>query len=319
MSKKNKKKSAKKIEKVEFNNKEDIIIWRKIIIFSIIFFPYALYLFLFKTNISKYIKAVVVVFLSILMFFVVDTVKNPNRVYNEIAFEEINKFSKANADLNIGEVHTLDKVDNFMYKENEYIVFNLTDDNSMYYGIFKIEKYNKKYEMSFLYKLETKESILYDKGEFDKFKNIHPIVFVELLSNSDFEQIDKILNVDKVKEDDMFFNDKYQTIKTSNDEITFKFNEFGIIEYKSKNLNKKYNVNPLKALNFKAVDTVLYNNFKDDYKIVGYNYYNGTHAFNVIVGDTKYIVEYYIGHGASLQSVENEAKYMKFLKEIYEK
>ena len=54
---------------------EERIIWNKIMLFSIIFLPYALYLFLFKTKVSKYIKAIVVIILSIALFFIYDTVQ----------------------------------------------------------------------------------------------------------------------------------------------------------------------------------------------------------------------------------------------------
>ena len=93
-------------KKIVNNNSKDV--WRKIALFMIIFFPYALYLFLFKTNISKYIKGLVVIFSGLLLFIVADAVYYPNRVHDEIIYDSIQKM-KSDDIISIGTVYNLEK------------------------------------------------------------------------------------------------------------------------------------------------------------------------------------------------------------------
>lgn len=315
---KNKNKDKNKKEKKEILNQSEKDVWRKIAIFLIIFFPYSLYLFLFKTKVPKWIKGFTIAIFIGLSFFAFDTVAYPDRVHNEVVFNNIREL-KSKEDLPIGEVYHVDKNREFKYEDNEYMSFNIYDVKNMYYGIFEISEYNKDYNLVYLYRMDIEEKIIYNKNHFDEFAKIHPIIMEEILSNSQFYNFKNIKALTEVEEKDLFFNSKLQTIDILDEEVRFEFNEFGVIEYKSKsgNIDSIENHNPLLDTNFKSVYTVISRNFQDDFDIVGYNYYNGVHAFNLEVGNSKYVVEYYYGEGASLQSIDEEDVYMKFLKDYY--
>ena len=129
----------------------------------------------------------------------------------------------------------------------------------------------------------------------------------------------QIQKVEDIKCHDYFENNKYQTIVIDNKEITFEFNLYGVNSFKSKDNSIDYvnTENPLMLSEFESVYKVLFRNFKDKYKIVGFDYFNLTPVFNVLVGDTKYAVKYYYGEGASLQSIDDENIYSASLKEVY--
>lgn len=300
-----------------FENEERII-WKKIMLFSIIFLPYALYLFLFKTKVSKYIKAIVVIILSIALFFIYDTVKYPNRVHNELAYKNIQELS-LDKDIELNNVFHIEKKKIFNYKQKEYITYHIYDEDSVYYGIFKIEDYNKKYELKYLYDFMRNKEIDLNTNEFKEFKNINPIVFTEIITNSILSSFKKIQKVEGIECNDYFKNNKYQTIVIDNKEITFEFNLYGVNSFKSRDNSVEYvnTENPLMLSEFESVYKVLFRNFKDKYKIVGFDYFNLTPVFNVLIGDTKYAVKYYYGEGASLQSIDDEEIYYNSLKDIH--
>ena len=333
-SKKNKKNKKKKnINKNNINNdlknkemktnknnagsdKSNTLIWRKIAIFSIIFLPYAIYLFLFKTNVSKYIKIPIVILLSILSFFIYDTVKYPNRVHNEVAFKNIQEVV-VSRETNLQNVFHLEKKNSFEYKSVEYMAYHIYDEISMYYGIFEVEEYNKDYNLVYLYDMITNECIKIE-NDFDYFTGIHPIVFVEVIKNNILYNYNEITNVSTITKKDIFENNKYQTLTIDNKNIVFEFNEFGVISFKSEDGSIEYynDIEPLKTSEFSSVYKVLSRNFENNYNIVGYTYYNLTPVFNVLVGDKKYIIRYYYGEGASLQSIDGEEVYFESLKNI---
>lgn len=297
------------------DDKTDVLIWRKIAIFSIIFLPYAIYLFLFKTKVQSYIKALVVVVLSILLFLIFDTVKYPNRVHNEIAFKNIQELSVSH-ETNLQNVFHIEKKDNFKYRNNEYITYHIYDDISLYYGIFKVEEYNKNYNLVYLYDMIDNSIVDVNNNDFNDFIDIHPVVFVEIIKNSILYNYKKITSISNITEKDSFNNNKYQTLNIDDKEITFEFNQYGVISFKSKDDSVEYynEIEPLKTSEFSSVYKVLSKNFGNNYNIVGYTYYNLTPVFNVLVGDEKYIVRYYYGKGASLQNIDNEDVYFESLK-----
>lgn len=301
-------------------NNEEKEVWKKIFMFTILFPPYALYLFLFKTKTSKYVKIIIVFFLGIILFFVVDTVRYPDRIHNEVVFEEISNLKKTK-EININSVYYIDKRKEFEYQNNEYLSFNIFDENNMYYGIFEVKEYNKNYNLVYLYRLDKKEEILYDENKFIEFKEVHPIIFTEILTNDDLQNCEKISVVGDVEEKELFFNTKKQTLNMLGEDVVFKFNEFGVISYESKtgNIKSYKEENTLMTTNFTSVYKMIFKNFQDKFELVGYNYYNGKHVFNLEVGNNKYIIEYYYGQGVSLQSIEEEDLYMNFLNEYYEK
>lgn len=323
--KKKKNKSVNSNNKTAINKKNDSIennsnkeVWKKIALFMIVFFPYAFYLFLFKTKVSKYIKAIVVVMVSIFLFIVFDTVMYPDRVHDEIVFNHMEEM-KSNEKIDIGAIYNIEKNTVFKYKNSEYMTYNLYDEYDMYYGIFKIEEYNKDYNLVYLYRLSNKFEVIYSDDTFAEFDKIHPIVFVHMLTDKSFLLSEDINNVGDIEIKGIFENNKSQVVMIGNEYVSFEFNDFGVVEYESKSGNMEYysEINPLMNTKFKSVYKVLSKNFQDDYKIVGFSYFDITPVFNILVGDTKYIVQYYYGEGASLQSVEDEDKYFEFLKERY--
>lgn len=313
---KNKNKKV-KVDK-SIKEKTDGDVWKKIFLFLILFFPYAIYLFLFKTKVSVYIKSIVVTILAFLTVLVVDMTMYPNRVHNEVILQELNT-EKANNEIAIGEVYHIEKRKHFKYKDSEYISAIVFDPMNMYYSVFDVVDYNKNYDLVYLYKLDMSEDIVYDKNRFAEFKEVHPIVLEEILTNTQFIEFKDIKDIKKVVEDDLFYNTKSQTLSILDEVVTFEFNEFGVVSFKSKsgNLSSEDIFNPLLNTEFNSVYTVINRNFGEKFDIVGYNYYNGIHSFNVEVGKSKYVVEYYYGEGASLQSIDDEKVYMDFLKSMY--
>ena len=282
-----------------------------------IFYPYSLYLFLFKTDVPKYIKAFVIVITIGLVFMVVDVVCYPNRVHDEVILDNINS-KKFNKEIDVGTVYNLDKKDLFEYKSEEYISYIIYDEYNMYYGIFEIIDYNKKYELVYLYQLSNEYKEVYNI-KFDEFKGIHPIIFVHVLKDDNFADLNlgNKLQFEDITIKDIFENIKSQIVILNKEKFEFEFNDFGVLSYMSNSLDIEYKCdeNPLLYTNFKSVYKVLYRNFNDKFDIVGFRYIDKTPTFNIMVGDTKYIVEYYYKEGSSLKSIEDEEKYYEFIKE----
>lgn len=310
----------KNMKSADISKEDKLKVWKKILLFSVIFPPYAIYLFLFKTNVVLWVKVLAVVIISMILMLILDVGLNPNRVHNEVMYQEILE-EKSIGNIDIGDVYLIEKRNDFKYKEKEYLSSVMYDENNMYFAVFESLEYNKKYSLSYLYKLDSYEDVLYGGELFKEFGNVHPFVIEEILSNEDF----KFLALEKVKgseisEPNLFYNNKSQFVSFSNVEIKFVFNDYGVIKYSSKDglIESEDIPDRLYNTQFSSVYDVLYRNFGDDYNIVGYNYYKGIHSFNIEVGDTKYIVEYIYGKGASLQSIDDESIYMSYLKTFYE-
>ena len=310
----------KNVNNLKKEGRGDTGVWRKILLFSVLFPPYALYLFLLKTKVKLWIKTVIVVLVSVVVFLILDIGINPNRVHNEVMYNEIIE-EKSKGNINIGDVYFLNKRKDVLYEDKKYLTSYMYDENDMYFGIFEIIDYNKNYDLKYLYKLDSHEKLVYGGDFLKEFSGVHPFVIEEILTNEAFDSIKKeIRGVNKVVEKNLFYNDKTQVVEFSNSRVVFKFNDFGVFEYSSsdKSILSEDIVNGLYYSEFGSVYDVLYRNFKDKYEIVGYNYYRGIHSFNIIVGDTKYVVEYIYGKGASLQSIDDEKIYMSYLKAFYE-
>lgn len=278
-----------------------------------------MYLFLFKTNVSKIIKALVVLVVSILAFLVFDTVKYPNRVYNEEAYAALLDINE-DIGFNPKDIYMVDKNYIFEYKNKSYISFNMYDLESMYYVIFNISK-SGDYVLSYVYKLDNKEQMLYTDNSFDKFNNINPIIFIHLIRNNQDYILDDVDRVEVVQEEDLFLNTKVQEIyMTNGDSLYVEFSEFGVSKVKmsDNSIDEQYDINYLVSKNFKTVNKLILKRFGDDYKIVGYNYYDSIHGFNLITEDGKYVVEYTYGYGASLEYITNEKQYKEFLSNFYD-
>lgn len=303
---------------VKNDNEKDV--WKKILLFMVILFPYALYLFIFKTKAPKYIKSFVILIVLILLIIVADTIRYPDRVHDEIIYSYIKEFKVENKIDDIKTIYDVEKRTIFKYKDNEYMAYNVYDEYNMYYGIFKVEEYSKKYKLSYLYQLNNESNLVYSDNTFSQFDKIHPIIFVQLLTDVNLSTFKTINNISDITKKDIFENNKYQTIKVDDNEITFKFNDYGVIEYKSQSNTLEYSaeINPLMTTKFKSVYKVLRRNFEDNYEIIGFTYYDIMPVFNILVGDSKYIVQYYHKEGASLRSIDDEDDYFEYLEERYQ-
>lgn len=297
-------------------NKNNSMVWKKILLFFVICPPYSLYLFLFKTKSSKIIKGIIVIIALLISLLVVDTIIHPNRVYDEIALEQINKL-KLNKTISVGEVYNINKKNQFIYKDVEYISYYMYDEAEMYYVLFEVVEYNKEYKLVNLSTLSDTYHTLYE-NKFKEYNNIHPIILEHLLSENN-NLLNNIIEVGDIEIKDIFYNNKTQVLTYDKYDITFEFNDFGIVQYKSNTEDIEYIAkdNPLYNTNFKTVYKILSKNFNNKYDIVGFFYFDRTPIFHVVVGDNKYMVQYYYGEGASLKSIDDEKLYYNSLEKKY--
>lgn len=309
--------SIKNILKTYFS-KEDLAIWRKILLFLVLFFPYSLYLFIFKTKVNKVIKGIIIGFFIVILILCVDVALYPNRVYNEVAVKTFNEVI-VDKNIDVEEAILSDKRSSFFIGENHYFGFNIYSRYSMYYTIFKANNLNKDYELAYISRLDMTDELIYIEEEFKKFKDVDPVIFTHMLSSYDYNYGNEIKKVENEEYKEYFYDIKTQKIITDNGTYIFKYNDLNVINCTNvdKNNNEHLIFEVSDNLNFYTPFNIVYNllrdNFGDNFEIVGYNYLPITHCFNVVVGNVYYVVEYEYGVGASLERLGNIDAYKEYL------
>ena len=311
-------------EKLElFEKREDKDILKKIPFWMLLFFPYGLYLFFFKTKVRKRFKALVAVFFAFIFIISADIVKNPNRVYNQVGKESYNEFVLNNENLKLEECLYVNKNSHFTINNDMYFSFTIYDALNMYYGIFKIDNYNKDYKIMSLYDVDYNFSNIYAVGDFKKVKDIHPVILNFVMTSSTDISLDKISKVTDVKEIESFNNIINQDIVIDNKPYHFEFNDFEVLAIKEVGKdNNLYSLDLHNSLSIHLPDggrKLLKKNFELNYKLVGYNYFNNEHYYNLLVGDESYCIIYYPGYNIDLMRVPDIKEFSSNLNSLMQK
>lgn len=307
----------------EFEKREDKNILKKIPFWMIFFFPYGLYLFLFKTKVKKRFKVIVGTIFALIIILFIDIAVYPNRVYDNVAKETYEQFISENTDLKLDKPSYVSKSSHFNINNEMYFSFNIYDSLNMYYGIFKVHDYNKNYEIVSLYDIDYNFSNIYSSSEFSCLKDIHPVILNWIFLNNDNISFSDISKVTDVKEDDLFENLIYQDIKVKDKVYSFKFNDFAIVSVTDVKSNEElYSTsfnNSLKPYLPQVVSGLLQKNFNSSYEIVGYNYFNSKHYYNINVAGKEYSVEYLPGVNATLLSITDKEEFISHLESLIRK
>lgn len=312
---------AKQIEL--FEKREDKDVLKKIPFWMIIFFPYALYLFFFKTKVRKIFKVIVAIFFAFVLILFTDIAKNPNRVYNQVAKESYNAFVLDNTELELEECLYANKNNHFKINDDMYFSFTIYDKLNMYYGLFKIDNYNKDYKLVSLYDVDYNFNNIYSIGEFEKVKDIHPVILNFIMANNTSVSFDKISKITDVEESDLFTNIISQDVMIDNKSYHFEFNDFEVVNIReSGNEDSLYSLDLHSSLSRYLSDgtrDLLFKNFKSNYKLVGYNYLNNEHYYNLLVGDEFYCIKYYPGYNIDLMLVSDKEEFASHLESLMKK
>lgn len=309
---------ASKIE--QFDKREDKDVLKKISFWMLFFFPYAFYLLIFKSKINKIWKAIFIALFGLLIIIGLDTALYPNRVYNSAAAKSYNEFISDNEELKLEEVVYISKNSHFKINNQMYFMFDVYDRLNMYKAIFKVNDYSKNYKLISLYDIDYNFENIYAEGEFKKVKDVHPNILSYLFATFEDLTLNEISKVSDVKEDDIFDNIIYQEVKVKDSIYNFKFNDFTVFKVynstKKENLLDVENSKSFTVFLPKTVITLLTKNFDSTYKIIGYNYFNSKHFFNIEVGDKFYIVEYLPGSKADLFAVDDLDEFKSHFKTL---
>lgn len=309
---------VKQVEK--FEKREDKDILKKIPLWMILFFPYGLYLFIFKSKIKKRFKAIVAIISALIIFLFIDITLHPNRVYDKVGKESYEQFVSENTDLGLDNPSYASKASHFEIDNQMYFSFNIYDKLNMYHAIFKVNDYNKDYEIVSIYDIDYNFNNVYAKGEFNNVKDIHPVILNLLLSSGKDINLSNIHKVSDVKENDLFDNIIYQDVKIKEKTYSFQFNDFSvlkIVDTKSKKELYSAEFTDTMASHMpKVVFGLLKKNFNSNYKVVGYNYFNSKHYYNVNVAGEDYSIEYLPGVDAKLLSISNKEEFTSHLESL---
>lgn len=293
----------------KFEKREDKKVLKKIPFWLAFFFPYGIYLLLFKTKINKLIKTMFVAITILLTIIGFDVVVNPNRVYNETCKKYYSQFVSEHKELNLKEPLYTSKASNFKVDDELYFGFNIYDNTDMYYGIFKIIDFHKDYELVSLYDVDYQFKNIYCSDKFKCVKDVHPVILSFILSTQDNFDLSSILKDTDVNDGDIFNNLITQDIKIKNKSYSFEFNDFSVINIVDKDTNKKlFEDNTHESFVYyspQIVKNILQKNFGSTYKIVGYNYSNNAHYYNVEVAGEVYSVKYLPGVNANLLFIDD--------------
>lgn len=306
----------KKIE--NFNNREDKNVFKKILFWMILFFPYALYLLIFKTKIKKIYKIVITILFIVLTILFIDVSLYPNRVYDKVAKETYIEFINKNTDLELEEPLYASKSSHFQIGNQMYFTFNIYDKLNMYNGIFEVKDFNKNYKLVSLYDIDYNFSNIYSQGIFKDLTEIHPAIISFLFGNNNNLKIKDITNFSKIYEEDLFENVLYQDIMIKEELYSFELNDFTVFKVKNKD-KEIYSLdlsNSFRLYSPQSVRKILNKNFKSNYSFVGYNYFNSKHMFNVKVGDKNYTVEYLPGVESRLLSITDLDEFTSHLESL---
>lgn len=307
----------------KFEKREDRDVLRRVPFWILFFFPYGIYLLLFKTKVNKLIKVLVTIAIAFFSIIGLDIALYPNRVYDNTCKESYNKFVLEHEDLKLREPLYASKTSDFKLGDKVYFAFNIYDSLDMYYGIFEINNYHKDYKLVSLYDVDYDFSNVYTSKEFEGVKEIHPVVLSFILSSQKDFDLSAMSKETDVKEDDVFCNTINQELKVKNKIYSFEFNDFTVTKVVEKATDKVlFETSFEESFNNympQIVRNMLEKDFNSSYKIVGYNYFNNGHYYHIKVADKNYTVKYLPGVNAELLLVEDLDEFKSYLDSMINK
>lgn len=307
----------------KFEKREDRDVLRRVPFWILFFFPYGIYLLLFKTKVNKLIKVLVTIAIAFFSIIGLDIALYPNRVYDNTCKESYNKFVLEHEDLKLREPLYASKTSDFKLGDKVYFAFNIYDSLDMYYGIFEINNYHKDYKLVSLYDVDYDFSNVYTSKEFEGVKEIHPVVLSFILSSQKDFDLSAMSKETDVKEDDVFCNTINQELKVKNKIYSFEFNDFTVTKVVEKATDKVlFETSFEESFNNympQIVRNMLEKDFNSSYKVVGYNYFNNGHYYHINVADKNYTVKYLPGVNAELLLVEDLDEFKSYLDSMIDK
>ena len=307
----------------KFEKREDRDVLRRVPFWILFFFPYGIYLLLFKTKVNKLIKVLVTIAIAFFSIIGLDIALYPNRVYDNTCKESYNKFVLEHEDLKLREPLYASKTSDFKLGDKVYFAFNIYDSLDMYYGIFEINNYHKDYKLVSLYDVDYDFSNVYTSKEFEGVKEIHPVVLSFILSSQKDFDLSAMSKETDVKEDDVFCNTINQELKVKNKIYSFEFNDFTVTKVVEKATDKVlFETSFEESFNNympQIVRNMLEKDFNSSYKVVGYNYFNNGHYYHINVADKNYTVKYLPGVNAELLLVEDLDEFKSYLDSMINK
>lgn len=307
----------------KFEKREDRDVLRRVPFWILFFFPYGIYLLLFKTKVNKLIKVLVTIAIAFFSIIGLDIALYPNRVYDNTCKESYNKFVLEHEDLKLREPLYASKTSDFKLGDKVYFAFNIYDSLDMYYGIFEINNYHKDYKLVSLYDVDYDFSNVYTSKEFEGVKEIHPVVLSFILSSQKDFDLSAMSKETDVKEDDVFCNTINQELKVKDKVYSFEFNDFTVTKVVEKATDKVlFETSFEESFNNympQIVRNMLEKDFNSSYKVVGYNYFNNGHYYHINVADKNYTVKYLPGVNAELLLVEDLDEFKSYLDSMIDK
>jgi hypothetical protein len=212
----------------------------------------------------------------------------------------------------------------------------------MYNAVFKVNSYNKDYELVSLYDVDYIFENIYTTNEFESLVGIHPLIFSFIFANSK-TGVSDIIEESEVIEGDLLENYLYQIIKIDNISYLFELNDFGVtkvIKLSDEDLDLTI---PTLIENVDSVDDntkVLYSvtthsillenmtqntknliveNFGSNFELIGYNYVATSHYYNFKIGDKYYNAKYIPGYKSELNAINDTESFKEDIEKILQK
>lgn len=293
----------------KFEKREDKDVLKKVLFWLILFFPYGIYLLLFKTKIKKVFKVLIMLASILLTIIGFDIALNPNRVYNTTCKESYTQFVLENEDLNLNEPLYTSKTSHFKVNDDLFFGFNIYDNFNMYYGIFKINDFHNKYELMSLYEVDFNFKNIYCNGYFKEVKEVHPVIVSFILSTQSNLDLKSIKSKTAVDDGDIFFNTIKQEVSIHDKTYIFELNDFYITKIIQKDSNEVlFEDSSMQIFSYyipQVVKNLLQKHIGESYSILGYNYYDNAHYYNIDVAGEYYAVKYLPGVKANLLIIDD--------------
>lgn len=110
------------------NSKEMFSKWLVMLIFP----PYAIFHFFFKSKVKWFIKIPIFLLLMIVSLVAIDQTTNPYRVEDSLTKESILKYMNHHPELKMGTLRALDRQDVFLWNDKTHIVYRTLTTNGLY-------------------------------------------------------------------------------------------------------------------------------------------------------------------------------------------
>lgn len=189
--------------------------------FMVIFPPYALYYFLFKTKVKWYIKVPVTIFFIFIVIAAIDQRLNPFRVEESLVSKEINFYIKDHHELELGDLRVADRQGAFLWDENTNIVYRTLTTKGLYDFVI-VETRPENYEVKGIYQTYPEEKWVVNSD--DKYTS-QPMAILYL-----FENNEKIGDIKTFKEED-----GKNVVETTKGKYYYTFEKNKVINVKDEN------------------------------------------------------------------------------------